>query len=147
MRCCLNWRCKWNSIIGGSAGVSSNGGTVQIDSGAVGATGGGGAGIGGDIDFNSARQITGDAVDAISFDAGAASNFVTSPGDLTLESSAATTVYSAVAVHKLASVAVTVYKPAVNPVIVAVVSPLLHKYVIGATPPAVIVTVAVPSSD
>ena len=30
---------------------------------------------------------------------------------------------------------------------VAVVAPLLHRYVIGATPPPVIVTVAVPSLD
>jgi len=47
-------------------------------------------------------------------------------------------------IHPVASVTVTVYEPAVKPVILASVEPLLHKYVYGAVPP-VAVTLAEPS--
>ena len=47
-------------------------------------------------------------------------------------------------IHPLASVTVTVYEPAVKPVILASVEPLLHKYAYGAAPP-VAATLAEPS--
>ena len=41
---------------------------------------------------------------------------------------------SQVAVHPLSSVTVTVYVPAITPVMSSVVAPLLHKYVYGGVP-------------
>ena len=44
-------------------------------------------------------------------------------------------IFVALVLQLLASVTVTVYVPATNPVMFCVVIPLLHKYCIGAVPP------------
>ena len=71
---------------GGTSNPSGDGGTIQLVSNAAGADGTGGAGAAGNIEIDSAGLITGDAVSSIALNAGAVSNFTTSSGDLTLQS-------------------------------------------------------------